>query len=109
MLAVLTPRPANAARPDPFWAPVNIRVATAADRPALERLAELDSATAPAGETVIGELNDHVVAAAELGGGQTLADPFVAAGQIVELVRLRAEQLRQRPRHRPLRHIRPRQ
>lgn len=79
--------------PQPFFSPVIIRVATAADGPSLKRLAELDSAQAPEGETLIGELHGRPVAAVSLSDGMTIADPFVLAGPILDLVRLRASQL----------------
>ena len=84
--------------PDPFWAPVVVRLATGGDGRALDVLAQLDSAREPvtAGEAVIGELQGRVVAAVSLRDGRAMADPFVAAEEIVALVRVRAEQLAQR-------------
>jgi hypothetical protein len=75
---------------------VVIRIATAADRRSLEHLAELDSAAAPVGPTLIGELRGRPVAALSLGDGRAIADPFVATSDILELLRLRAGQLDQR-------------
>lgn len=87
--------------PDPFWAPVVIRLATEADRSSVERLAQLDSATPPVGQTLIGELQGRAVAAVSLTNGKTVADPFVPTREIVELVQLRAQQLvlKQHARH----------
>jgi len=82
-----------ASRPEPWWGPVVIRLATAGDRSALERLAQLDSTTAPSGETVIGELHGRPVVAISLTDGSVMADPFVATGDVLELTRLRARQL----------------
>ena len=79
--------------PDPLWSPVVIRLATQADRQALERLAQLDSTRAPTGRTVIGEVSGRAVAAVSLDQGTVMADPFVASAEIVELVSLRARQL----------------
>src|SRR4029077_5614774 len=59
-------------RPDPFWAPVMIRLATQGDRQALERLAQLDSARPPVGEAVIGELDGRLVAAISLSDGTAI-------------------------------------
>jgi hypothetical protein len=72
---------------------VVIRLATSADRRALEVLAELDSARPPGGESLIGELLGRPVAALSLNDGQLIADPFVATGDVVDLLRLRARQL----------------
>jgi hypothetical protein len=78
-------------------------LATADDRRALERLAQLDSTRAPAGETVIGELQGKLVAAVSMIDGKTISDPFVAGSEIAELVRLRAQQLGLESRnHRPI-------
>ena len=114
MNAALSPRTPTAGRherpqprlaltqPDPFWAPVVLRLATHGDRPALERLAQLDSTRPPAGEAVIGEVNGRLVAAVSLADGTAIADPFVLGREIVELVRARAAQLGPRSRHRAL-------
>jgi hypothetical protein len=89
----------QAAAPDPFFSPVVVRMATAGDRASLVRLAQLDSARPPVGEILIGELHGDAVAAVSLSDGREIADPFVAAGPILELVRLRAEQLGPKSRH----------
>ena len=73
--------------------PVVIRMATAADRSSLERLAQLDSADMPTGATLIAELGERAVAALSLNDGDAIADPFVPTGDIVALLRLRATQL----------------
>jgi hypothetical protein len=82
---------------EPFFGRVVIRLATAGDRCSLERLAQLDSTDMPLGPVLIGELRERPVAALSLGDGKVVADPFVATGEIVELLRLRARQL-DRPR-----------
>jgi hypothetical protein len=68
-------------------------MATAGDRSSLERLAELDSTDTPTGGTLIAELRERAVAALSLNDGKAIADPFVATGDIVALLRLRAVQL----------------
>lgn len=78
---------------EPLWSPLVIRLATAGDQRALERLAELDSRPTPAGTTVIVELRGSPVAAVSLGDGEQIADPFVPTSDITELLRLRARQL----------------
>ena len=82
--------------------PVMIRFATAGDRLAIERLAELDSAAAPRGTTLIGELSQRPVVAVSLRDGTAVADPFVATADLLELVRMRAGQLVSNPRSRPV-------
>jgi hypothetical protein len=67
-----------------------IRRATAADRVALERLAALDSASAPVGDVLMAEVGGEVVAAIVLAGGATIADPFRPTAELVELLGLRA-------------------
>ncbi|HZU60708.1 MAG TPA: hypothetical protein VE983_07060 [Solirubrobacteraceae bacterium] len=84
---------APTARQDPFFSPVLIRLATFADRPALERLAQLDSSPRPEGQSLIGQVRGQVVVAVSLVDGTSIADPFMATGPILELVQLRARQL----------------
>ena len=78
---------------EPLWSPLVIRLATAGDQRALERLAELDSRPTPGGTTLIAELRGSPVAAVSLGDGEQIADPFVPTSDIAELLRLRAQQL----------------
>lgn len=73
---------------------VLIRRASAADAPALDRLSALDERELPAGERLIGELGGRVVAALEVCSGRAVADPFVATTGVVELLGLRAAQVR---------------
>jgi hypothetical protein len=72
---------------------VVVRLATADDQAALERLAQLDSTVAPVGQTVIGEVQGRAVAAVSLRDGQTIEDPFFPGREITQLVRLRADQI----------------
>lgn len=96
----------------PLLASIAVRLATANDREALERLAALDSTEPPRGSTLVGELLQRPVAALSLSDGRVIADPFVATADVVALLRLRARQLAaRRPRRRrkrgaygPLRH-----
>jgi len=73
-----------------------IRRAVAADETALLRLADLDSARRPAGDTVIAEQAGSLVAAVSLSDGASIADPFRPTADIVGLLRMRAAQLRDR-------------
>jgi hypothetical protein len=84
--------------PDPLWAPLVLRLATHADRRSIERLAQLDSTLPPGGQLLIGELQGSIVAAVSLSDGRVIADPFVASRGILELLALRARQLRPRLR-----------
>ena len=85
-------RPAG---PSTRWASLTVRLATSADRPALERLAALDGAEqAPAGPVLIGSVMARPVAALSLLNGCVVADPFTPTCELVELLRLRARQLR---------------
>jgi hypothetical protein len=75
-------------------APVLIRRAAAADQPAIARLSALDERELPHGERLIAEVAGRPVAAVELCSGMTVADPFVPTRAIVELLGLRATQVR---------------
>jgi hypothetical protein len=83
----------------PLFASIAVRLATANDQEALERLAALDSTDPPRGSTLVGELLQRPVAALSLSDGRVIADPFVATADVVALLRLRARQLgARRPR-----------
>jgi hypothetical protein len=75
-------------------APVLIRRAAPADEPAIARLAALDERELPLGEKLIAEIAGRPVAAVELRSGATVADPFVSTSAVVELLGLRAAQVR---------------
>jgi hypothetical protein len=75
---------------------VTIRRATEADQPALERLAVLDSARLPSGATLIAEAGGEQQAAIEVATGATIADPFRPTAHLIELLELRAAELRRR-------------
>jgi hypothetical protein len=81
--------------PGTRWASLTVRLATSADRPALERLAALDGAERPPAQPVlIGTMMSRPVAALSLADGGVVADPFAPTCELVELLRLRARQLR---------------
>jgi hypothetical protein len=75
-----------------------IRSATAADAPALERLAGLDSRRLAAGPHLIAELDGRPVAAFSRVHGTVVADPFTRTDPVVALLRRRAQQLNPAPR-----------
>lgn len=72
---------------------VMIRLATEADAPALELLAELDSARPPVAPALLAERADQAVAAVSLTDGVVIANPFLPSGDLVALLRLRARQV----------------
>ena len=76
-------------RRSPAW---TLRYAAAADRENL-RLAELDSARAPSGPSLVAEVDGRLRAALPLDGSPAIADPFHRGLDLVELLRLRAVQL----------------
>lgn len=73
---------------------VTVRMADARDGPTLERLAALDSAAMPVGPTLVGEIDGEAVAALPVAGGAAVADPFRRTSAAIELLELRAAQLR---------------
>ena len=72
---------------------LTIRRAAAADAFALRRLAALDSAYPPTGDVLLAEMGDELWAAVSIDTGASVADPFRPSGDIVELLRFRAERL----------------
>jgi hypothetical protein len=77
-------------------APLVIRIATPSDDAAIQRLAELDSARPFRGAALVAELNDELVAAVSLANGREVANPFVPTREILDLLRIRAKQLKPR-------------
>lgn len=71
-----------------------IRRTNGHDARRLERLAQLDSAEAPAGPALVAELGGRMIAAMPLDGGRPLADPFVPSAPFVQMLELRRTQLR---------------
>src|SRR5215217_6875017 len=77
---------------------VLIRAARGSDGPALERLAELDSARVPEGELLVAESGGRLVAALAPASGRRIADPFRRTADVVALLELRAGGSRGRDR-----------
>jgi hypothetical protein len=73
---------------------VTLRYAAAADAPRLRDLAELDSASPPDGPVLVAEVDGRLRAALPVDGGAPISDPFHRGRELLELLRLRAEQLR---------------
>src|SRR5215207_5612901 len=95
----------------PITQPVSIRRATPADRPAIQRLAGLDSAPVPAGDVLIASVGGEDRAAIELATGAVVADPFRPTADLVALLTVRVGSLRGpavRRRRPALRSARPR-
>ncbi len=91
----LAERPLGRRRRSPTVdAPVLIRPAAANDEPEIARLSALDERELPAGERLIAELGGRIVAALDVRSGCAVADPFVPTSGIVELLGLRAAQVR---------------
>ena len=72
---------------------ISIRPAVPADRPALERLAILDSAHLPAGDMLVAEVDGELWAARSLADGRVISDPFRPAAEARALLELRASLL----------------
>ena len=75
---------------------VTVRRATDADAVALARLAGLDSQRVPAEPVLMAEVDGTALAAISLVDGQVVADPFERTADLVELLRVRSAQSRQR-------------
>jgi len=73
---------------------ITVRLADYSDARELLRLAALDSAQVPDGALVVAESAGELVAAAPVGGGTAIADPFRRTAPLVEMLELRADQLR---------------
>ena len=88
---------ADAIRVDAGASPVSrvtLRYAAAKDAAGLRWLAELDSAEAPSGPVLVAEVDGRLRAALPLRGGDPIADPFHRGTELIELLRLRARQLK---------------
>jgi len=83
------PRSVPEAPPD-----LAVRMSTAADLDALERLAGLDSRRLPAGPFLLAEVDGELVAAAPIGSaGEPISDPFRHTADARALLALRVRQL----------------
>jgi hypothetical protein len=72
---------------------LTIRRATTADEFAVRRLAALDSSSPPTGEVILAEMGDELWAAVSVDTGAAIADPFRPSGDLVDLLRFRADRL----------------
>jgi hypothetical protein len=80
-----------------------IRRATAADGPALAALSALDAAPMPFGPALIAEVSGSPLAVLPLDGHRAFGDPFRPTEALVELLELRAAQLRSEEAPPPMR------
>ena len=85
---------------------LTIRTATDADAFALRRLAAIDSASPPTGEVLLAEMGSELWAAVSVDTGAAVADPFRPSGDLVALLRFRAERIAH-PHVRPLARLLP--
>ena len=92
--AGLSDRPAPRRHPSVDDQPVVIRPASPDDEPAIARLSALDEHELPRGDRLIGELGGRIVAALDVRSGDAIADPFVPTSGLLELLGLRAAQVR---------------
>ena len=74
--------------------PLTIRRAAARDLAAVADLAALDSSSPPTGEVLLAEVGSELWAAIEVESGAAIADPFRPSGDVVELLRFRAQRAR---------------
>ena len=74
---------------------IELRLCKPADDPAIDRLAALSEVPAPYGRLVVALLDGKLVAALPLNGDPVLRDPFVKTAELVHLLEVRAEQLRE--------------
>jgi hypothetical protein len=72
---------------------LTIRTATTSDEFAVRRLAVLDSAFPPTGEVLLAEMDGELWAALSVDTGAAVADPFRPSGDLVDLLRFRADGL----------------
>jgi len=77
-----------------FHPEVTVRLADSADQNALVRLATLDSAAVPPSPIVVAETGGELVAAVAIDDSATIADPFQRTAALVQMLKLRAVQLR---------------
>ena len=71
---------------------ITIRLSTDGDHHELARLAELDSSRAPRGDVMLAFVEGELRAAVALDSGDAVADPFYPSAELVELLRMSAQQ-----------------
>ena len=76
---------------------VAVRLAGPEDETAIRRVAALDSRHAAGGPHLVAEADGDVIAALAIGSGHAVADPFRWTADVVELMKMRAAQMRATP------------
>jgi hypothetical protein len=76
-------------------AAITLRLATADDAQAIERLAALYDRPIPPGPMLLAVVDGELHAALTLAGDRELMEPFLPTAGLVDLLALRAEQLRE--------------
>ena len=71
---------------------ITIRRSRTDDVKAIDRLAQLDSRSAPQGDALLAFIDDELRAAVPLNGGEAVADPFHRTAEVVDLLKLRVGQ-----------------
>lgn len=84
-------------QPTTHGSAILIRPGTGADSPALERLAQLDSASPLAGDVLVAERAGEPVAAITVETGSAIADPFQLTADIVAMLAVRRQHLVEAP------------
>lgn len=87
---------------------VVIRPAQAKDESALVRLAALDSKRVPADRLIVAEVAGQPQAAMAVDSGAVIADPFRATADLVAMLEVHAESLREQPDRGTLARLLPR-
>ena len=77
---------------------VAMREATPGDEPALMRLAAMDDRAALTGRVLVAESGGAILAALSVDSGRAISDPWSHTAQLVNLLELRAGQLRESAR-----------
>ncbi len=81
-----------------YTSDVAIREAEPTDLSALERLAELDSRHMPSGQLLVAKADGQIRAVMSIDDGAFVADPFTSTAPLVDLLNLRAAQVRRESR-----------
>ena len=99
---------ARAGEPRATWRSVELRPGFPGDRPELIELATAAREAPPAGPLLVAAHDGRIVAALELSTRRVVVDADAASAGVVDLLRLRAEQLAPRPKGRRFRRRPPR-
>jgi hypothetical protein len=86
---------AGAPRAPGPMATITLRLATAEDTQVIERLAALYDRPLPTGQLLLAVVDGELQAALTLGGDRELMEPYLPTAALVDLLALRAKQLRE--------------